>query len=427
MFVNRPRLQFYLLLLFFLILGFGIYLKNIGDLYAWTYYGWLWNYDFGFMKRALPGALLDLFVTPPISIRTVSRIGLAIGVILVIQLSVLSAAVTAHYFRSFVVWTLVLGFMLAGFGLQNVGHMLGVFEHINLIIAIAVFVILRSGSLSAIRCFIAGIVAAVMILVHEAAVFFLFPVLVAFILHRTTRAAQKPTDAFTTILFFLAAPIVASVLVYLHPLPDLSQSEFIRIMRARGSHDELTMVHHFALMFDQRLPRYLREMFEMYRDNKLAWIGAAYTVVFMIVLGGLHRVLLVRFGVLGRMSSASWISRLLAFLPILVPAFGLLLPGDLLRFLSLVPVALFLFWCFVWLDDHLEITDFSPRHSTEICAAAALMWAWSFWVFPAYGFHPNLSDRLQCVLSFYPHRGPPPIHRSLCLEQRIEYYRGRKN
>ena len=400
---------------FFFLFALGIYYKNIGDVTAWPYYNWLWTYDFGFMRRALPGEILGHFVSPPIPYIAVARIAFVIGLILVTCLAILSAAVIRRHYDNLLLWGVVLGFLLAGFGIKAIAHDIGTFEQINFIITIFVMLILRQGRLNYWRCAAAGAVAAPLLLIHEASIFFCLPIIVTFMLVRLRRL--ELATAAISVALFLFFPGLAALALMLHPMPNVAPDVFIRAMQARGAYDELTMVHDFGALFHPG--PMLGRTFLVAFSVKYAWIGIGYTVIFVAVFAAFHKALIEYFWLSGRRTFAD---ALIFVTPIAIPAIGLLFPGDLLRFVALLPLGLFILYCFVALNTAPVQTAPLPENCTFSIAAMAMIWASSFIVFPAIGAFPNIPDGLKCILNYYPNK-TVPIYRQLCLEQRILYYR----
>ena len=74
--------------------------------------------------------------------------------------------------------------------------------------------------------------------------------------------------------------------------------------------------------------------FCVYLGVRFAWISLGYTALFLAVLFAFNRIVLVK---LGAATPRCNISRAMMTLPVAGPAVGLLIAGDLLRFVALIP------------------------------------------------------------------------------------------
>jgi hypothetical protein len=388
-----------------IVLNVGFYLRNVGEVNAWPYYHWLFSFaDVGSLRRTLAGSLLAIFAAPPISYQLVSQISLSIGLILVILLSILSAVLLDRYWTSAVIWALVFGFLFAGFGLMNFGYMIGFLEQVNFIIAIFAFLALEAKRLADARFFIAGCIAASTIFVHESALFYQLPAL-------TLYAYVK--GQWRGVSLFLLSPLAGTVLLITNFTPNLNADRFAATIAAKGNLG-IPLASGPITTPGFMLPQIWHAIWHLPHY----WASYVFAIVFVSANAVFYCAILD----CNKLVPTSGLGRGLVYLPILGPVTCLLLVGDLLRFLALIPTNLFLLVAFLFLQRSRIELPISPP--PQRLMPILLIVVTSYLFFPTIGAFPHIPDKLKCILNIGAINGGIPAYRDLCLEQKIEYWAG---
>ncbi len=193
-----------------LFVGFMCIKSPIGE---WMATLWLNNYSDGYVKRGLTGEILSTFFLHNagslVVIHTVMKLVLAL---LSFGLIALLLRLTSNH------W-LIVSVLLSGFSLQQLAYDVGRFDQINYLLAVfGIFVLIQNKLSDWIKFFVLQALLVVMLLIHEASLLMIMPLLSISLYFFTSDSSKK--ILLPTIIVTISAIIFASLLLNTNPLVE---------------------------------------------------------------------------------------------------------------------------------------------------------------------------------------------------------------